>query len=54
VDLLPYHRTGEAKFARMGRSYALAGLAPPTPQRLEALAAVFRARGLATTIGGHP
>jgi pyruvate formate lyase activating enzyme len=54
VDLLPYHRTGEAKFARMGRSYALAGLASPTPQRLEALAAVFRARGLATTIGGHP
>jgi len=54
VDLLPYHRTGEAKFARMGRGYALAGLAAPTPQRLEALAAVFRARGLATTIGGHP
>jgi pyruvate formate lyase activating enzyme len=54
VDLLPYHRTGEAKFARMGRSYPLAGLASPTPQRLEALAELFRARGLATTIGGHP
>jgi pyruvate formate lyase activating enzyme len=54
VDLLPYHRTGEAKFARMGRSYALAGVAAPTSQRLEALAALFRARGLATTTGGHP
>ena len=54
VDLLPYHRTGEAKFARLGRSYPLAGLQSPTSQRLEALAAVFRARGLATTIGGHP
>jgi len=52
VDLLPYHRTGEAKFARMGLTYALAGLQSPTPQRMEALAAVFRARGLATTIGG--
>jgi pyruvate formate lyase activating enzyme len=54
VDLLPYHRTGEAKFARLGRSYPLAGLQSPTPQRLEVLAAVFRARGLTTTIGGNP
>jgi pyruvate formate lyase activating enzyme len=54
VDLLPYHRTGAAKFARMGRSYALDGLQSPTPQRMEALAALFRARGLATHIGGKP
>jgi pyruvate formate lyase activating enzyme len=54
VDLLPYHHTGEAKFARMGMSYALAGLQTPTPERLETLAAIFRARGLATTLGGHP
>jgi pyruvate formate lyase activating enzyme len=54
VDLLPYHRTGEAKFARMGRDYALAGVQAPTSQRLEALAALFRARGLTTTTGGHP
>jgi pyruvate formate lyase activating enzyme len=54
VDLLPYHRTGEAKFARLGRNYLLAGLQSPTGQRLEVLAAVFRARGLTTTIGGNP
>jgi len=54
VDLLPYHGTGQAKFARLGQAYALPGLAAPTPQRLEALAAIFRARGLTTTIGGHP
>ena len=54
VDLLPYHHTGAAKFARMGKDYALAGLQSPSPQRMESLAAVFRARGLATTIGGHP
>ena len=34
--------------------YALPDLQPPTPQRLEALAEVFRARGLVTTTGGHP
>ena len=54
VDLLPYHHTGEAKFARLGKTYALSGTTTPTPQRLEALAAIFRARGLATTLGGHP
>jgi pyruvate formate lyase activating enzyme len=54
VDLLPYHGTGEAKFARLGKPYALNQLRPPSPQRLEELAAIFRARGLDTTTGGHP
>jgi pyruvate formate lyase activating enzyme len=54
VDLLPYHRIGEPKFARMGKTYTLAGLQAPTQQRLESLAAIFRARGLVTTIGGRP
>jgi pyruvate formate lyase activating enzyme len=54
VDLLPYHRTGEPKFARMGITYTLAGLEAPTRQRLESLAAIFRGRGLVTTIRGRP
>lgn len=54
VDLLPYHRTGVAKFARMGRTYPLPELQPPTPERLECLAAFFRDQGLTTTPGGHP
>lgn len=53
VDLLPYHATGEAKFARAGKDYVLHGTASPTPERLDALAACFRAEGLTTTIGGH-
>jgi pyruvate formate lyase activating enzyme len=53
IDLLPYHPTGEAKFARVGLDYALHGTLPPTYERLETLAAHFRARGLTTTIGGH-
>jgi len=54
VDLLPYHRIGEPKFARMGIAYTLAGLQAPSQQRLESLAEIFRAKGLMTTIGGRP
>ncbi len=51
VSLLPFHRTGAAKARRLGRSFPLESLAPPPAERLDALAAVFRARGLAVTIG---
>ena len=54
VDLLPYHPTGEAKFARVGMAYALHGTPTPSIQHLETLAALFRTRGLNTTIGGRP
>jgi pyruvate formate lyase activating enzyme len=53
VDLLPYHSTGEAKFARAGLSFALHGTVPPSAERLEALSAPLRAAGLPTAIGGH-
>lgn len=53
VDLLPYHATGEAKFARVGMDYTLHGTPSPSDDQLESLAARVRARGLATTIGGH-
>jgi pyruvate formate lyase activating enzyme len=53
VDLLPYHATGEAKFARVGQAYGLHGTPTPGHDRLDALAVHFRARGLHTTIGGH-
>ncbi len=54
VDLLPYHRIGEPKFARMGTTYTLAGLEAPSQQRLETLAEIFRFRGLLTHIGDRP
>lgn len=53
VDLLPYHATGEAKFSRVGMDYALHGTTPPSRERLNTLAAHFRARGLTATLGGH-
>ncbi len=52
VSLLPYHRTGAPKARRLGREYALPGLAPPPTEHLEALAELFRVHGLAVQIGG--
>jgi pyruvate formate lyase activating enzyme len=46
VDLLPYHASGAAKFARMGRDYGLAGALPPGPERLRELAVHFTSRGV--------
>jgi pyruvate formate lyase activating enzyme len=51
VCLLPYHTTAAAKFARLGREYALTDVRPPTREELEGLAEVFRNRKLETTIG---
>lgn len=52
VDLLPYHELGRAKYARLGRPYRLADLAPPPRSRMEAIADVLRARGLDARVGG--
>jgi pyruvate formate lyase activating enzyme len=52
ISLLPYHRTGASKARRLGRDDSLAALHPPSAERLEALAAPFRERGLAVQIGG--
>jgi pyruvate formate lyase activating enzyme len=51
VSLLPYHLTGAAKARRLGRENPLDGLAPPSPERLERLAALFHRHGLAVRIG---
>jgi pyruvate formate lyase activating enzyme len=52
VHLLPYHAIGAAKFGRLGKTYALDALKPPSAERMAALADVFRTRGLDTRIGG--
>jgi pyruvate formate lyase activating enzyme len=36
-ELLPYHGFGEPKYAQLGRSYALTGLAPPERGRMQEL-----------------
>jgi len=52
ISLLPYHRTGAAKFARLGRSFRLRELRPPSAPRLREIADLFQRRGLRTKIGG--
>lgn len=51
VAVLPYHRLGAAKHARLGRTDPHPGLQPPTPARLEAVAAILRAAGLPVHVG---
>ena len=52
LDLLPYHSAGEAKYERLGRPYALAGIPPPPPDVLRSAARRLEATGLAVRIGG--
>jgi len=53
VDLLPYHPTGEAKFTRLGKHYALHGTATPSSDQMAAIVSRFTERGLYATIGGQ-
>jgi pyruvate formate lyase activating enzyme len=50
LDLLPYHRLGESKYAMLGRDYPLGKLKPPTGQCLESLAQAAEKRGLEVRI----
>jgi pyruvate formate lyase activating enzyme len=51
VEMLPYHPYGTGKYARCGRPSALGALEAPPPARLEELAEIVRARGVACTVG---
>jgi pyruvate formate lyase activating enzyme len=51
VELLPYHRLGESKWERLGKTYRLPGLAAPRKQDLEPLASPFREAGLEVRLG---
>lgn len=52
INLLPYHELGRGKAARLGRSYALPGIRPPSPEQLATLRAELAAAGFPTVIGG--
>ncbi len=50
--LLPYHRLGSDKYRGLGRSYAMEGVTPPEPERMEYLLEAVREAGLRGQIGG--
>ena len=49
VDVLPYHRLGEYKWAELGRAYPLGDTPTPTHAQVEDAISIFRARGLVVT-----
>jgi pyruvate formate lyase activating enzyme len=51
IDLLPYHRLGEATYARLGKEYPLA-LPLPSEEHLQSLAEFLRSEEFTVTLGG--
>jgi pyruvate formate lyase activating enzyme len=35
IEVLPYHTMGEVKYQKLGYEYPLAGVQPPTKERVE-------------------
>ena len=52
IHLLPFHQYGEAKYALLGREYALRDVAPPTEQEIAPLHAMAQQAGYRVVIGG--
>jgi pyruvate formate lyase activating enzyme len=48
VDVLPFHQLGRYKWARLGMTYALEHVEPPSPALVAEACGVFRAAGLLT------
>jgi len=52
VDILPYHRYGVGKYARLGLDYPLMELEEYTDEQIAEMRALVDSYGLKTTIGG--
>jgi len=52
VNLLPFHRSGIDKFARLGKTHALDGLRAPSAELMETAVGIFHDVGLNARIGG--
>jgi pyruvate formate lyase activating enzyme len=53
VDILPYHRLGEDKYARLHREYTRPGLSPPSPEEVARAASILRSFDLEVTVRGR-
>lgn len=51
VQLLPFHKLGESKYARLGREYRLKDLATPDEAHMEMIAGWIRSFGLEVAVG---
>jgi pyruvate formate lyase activating enzyme len=52
VNLLPFHKSGLHKYARLGWTHAMEGVEAPSAEVMERAAGVFRRRHLKVKIGG--
>ncbi len=52
VDLLPYHRYGIGKYARLGLDYPLMEVREYSEERLAEIEAMVRSYSIPTTVGG--
>jgi pyruvate formate lyase activating enzyme len=52
VDLLPYHRFGEAMYDRLGRTYKLSDVGPKQEEELAHIAQIFIEEGFRVQSGG--
>jgi pyruvate formate lyase activating enzyme len=52
INLLPYHRLGEPKYARLGQEYTLSGMISLTPERIASIRSTMENFGLRVRIGG--
>lgn len=52
LNLLPYHKSGVAKYERLGKPYSLPDVEPPTDESMNRLAASAKACGRPVKIGG--
>jgi len=52
VNLLPFHRSGLHKYARLGWTHELDGVETPSAEVMEQAADIFREAGLPTKVGG--
>jgi pyruvate formate lyase activating enzyme len=52
IHLLPFHAGASGKYHALGMTYALEGMRSPTQERLQSLAALITAYGVAVHIGG--
>ena len=47
IEILPFHKMGEAKWEALGLEYKLADTQPPSPELIEQIHEIFSKRGLA-------
>jgi pyruvate formate lyase activating enzyme len=52
VDILPYHKLGIEKYKRLGKSYRMAEMRPPTSEQITGIAERLRSFGVSVKIGG--